>query len=137
MGSRPRITSASFTWCRLIAWPRCIHGKLESGLPAMKIRSAGTKKLTVKTGGSGHSRFRITICILMLVCVFYCRVANVLMCADDNARRFVAARDRIVDVAALRSYRLAIECFDSCVHLHQQCPKPQPTSRKGYQLLEP
>lgn len=42
---------------------------------------------------------------------------------DNNAACFVAARDRVLDVAAPSSYKLALECVDSCKLLHESCPK--------------
>lgn len=41
---------------------------------------------------------------------------------DNNAARFVAARDRVLDVAAPSSYKLALECIDSCKLRHESCP---------------
>lgn len=45
---------------------------------------------------------------------------------DNNAANSVAARDRVLDLAASSSYKLALECIDSCTRLHEQCPKPSP-----------
>ncbi|KAF8963860.1 hypothetical protein BDZ97DRAFT_1818243 [Flammula alnicola] len=45
--------------------------------------------------------------------------------ADDNASNFIAARDRVLQVAALSNYKLASECFNNCIRSHSQCPKPR------------
>lgn len=45
---------------------------------------------------------------------------------DNNAACFVAARDRVLDVAAPSSYKLALECIDSCKLLHESCPISAP-----------
>ncbi|KAE9396169.1 HET-domain-containing protein [Gymnopus androsaceus JB14] len=45
---------------------------------------------------------------------------------NDNAARFVAARERIRDVTAPESYKLALQCVENCVnHHYTKCPKPQ------------
>ncbi|RYP59861.1 hypothetical protein DL770_010128 [Monosporascus sp. CRB-9-2] len=45
---------------------------------------------------------------------------------DDNAAKFVKARERITDISSPESYQLALECLDNCIRTHHaQCPPPQ------------
>ncbi|KIJ53172.1 hypothetical protein M422DRAFT_222588 [Sphaerobolus stellatus SS14] len=46
---------------------------------------------------------------------------------DDQASKFVKARDRITDVTSPESYKLALQCLQNCVDTHEKCPKPQST----------
>jgi hypothetical protein len=47
---------------------------------------------------------------------------------DDKAAKFVAARDRILDVASPESYKLALESLENCANSHDKCPKPDSTT---------
>lgn len=71
-----------------------------------------------------HSRFEIIICTLTQVSEIRSAFFNhFLTRTDNNAARFVAARDRVLDVAAPSSFNLALECIDSCELTHDSCPK--------------
>ena len=71
------------------------------------------------------SRSGIIICILTQVYMItdlICFNLLFLTRTDNNAARFIAARDCVLDVAAPSSYKFTLECIDSCKLLHQSCP---------------
>jgi len=71
-----------------------------------------------------HFRPGTITCILMPVHQIRPLISLSLTYIGDNAAQFVAARDRVLDVAAPSSYQLALECLDHCARFHEQCPKP-------------
>ncbi|EGN94889.1 hypothetical protein SERLA73DRAFT_187983, partial [Serpula lacrymans var. lacrymans S7.3] len=51
----------------------------------------------------------------------------VIVDTDDNAACYIAARELVLDVASLASYKLASECIAECTRHHDSCPKPDQT----------
>ncbi|KAL7928638.1 heterokaryon incompatibility protein domain-containing protein [Trichoderma chlorosporum] len=75
---------------------------------------AGEKRLTIIVREDNHQIFEKD---------FYMFTSQ-----DDNAAKFIKARNRITDVSTPSSHKLALDCLNHCVSNHHQgcCPPPQP-----------
>ncbi|KAF9471996.1 HET-domain-containing protein [Pholiota conissans] len=99
------------TWCRFLSRPNR-KGDVEvrgSRQEDSDCTPSGEKTLTISTGGgsvnSGSEYYMYTS-------------------KDDNAAKFVAARERIRDVTTPESFDLALQLFHNCTKNHPNCPKP-------------
>ncbi|KAI5796016.1 hypothetical protein FPQ18DRAFT_303685 [Pyronema domesticum] len=113
-------SAAGCSWCKFLCHPEYTNGGVEIWVACdedSECTPAGTKKLTVKLESSGGRAFSLQH--------YYMYTTDG---TGDHAGRFIAARERVVDIASPTGYRLALECLDSCTRFHESCPKPQPTT---------